>query len=292
MSILRFTMPPMPNFIASEYRTMRVGEKHLSRRGFGVFDLLYVISGCLYVGEEDHEYEIRSGQALVLRPDAYHYGSKPCTEDSDYIFLHFTTLGPWVHLNEHQPQSAARSFDKQDAIYSYLETQYFKMDIPSYTQLDQPEVMKDLLTQLIEYQYRAENNYILWKQQTLFQEVLMQLASSDHQRNKPLSSRCAELAAVYLRQHYQEEITAQALGEAVNFHPVYIARCMKQQFGCSPMQYLNNYRIERAKLLLIQSDSTILRIAEEVGYQSAAYFTSSFTQYTGISPRQYRQRFR
>lgn len=292
MSILQFTMPPMPNFIASDYRTMRIGEKHLSRRGFGVFDLLYVISGCLYVGEEDTEYEVHAGQALVLRPDAYHYGSKPSTEDSDYIFLHFTTLGAWTHIKDQQNSSSHRSLDKHDAICSYVETQYYKIDIPTYIQLDQPEVMKDLLTQLIEFQYREESNYTLWKQQTLFQEVLMQLASSNQQHHKPLSSRCAELAAVYLRQHYQEEITAQVLGEAVNFHPVYIARCMKQQFGCSPMQYLHNYRIERAKLLLIQSDSTISVIAEEVGFQSAAYFTSSFTQYTGISPRQYRQRFR
>ncbi|MGZ9584521.1 helix-turn-helix domain-containing protein [Paenibacillus marinisediminis] len=292
MTAIRFTLPPMPNFIVSGQSTMSVGDKHFARRGLSCFDLLYVISGCLYMGEEDREFEVREGHALILRPDAYHYGSKPCTEDTKYIWLHFLSTGNWSIVPKQPAEANIVPLDKRDSTLSNIKTRYFTAEVPAFSKVDQPTLMTDMLQQLTEYQHLEQNNLILWKQQALFQDVLMQLAASDHSQTKPLASQCAELAAAYMRQHYKEEITAQDLGVAVNFHPVYIARCMKQVFGCSPMQYLHNYRLERAKLLLIQSDSAIVHIAEEVGFQSAAYFTASFSKYEGISPRLYRQRFR
>ncbi|MNE95133.1 Bifunctional transcriptional activator/DNA repair enzyme AdaA [compost metagenome] len=81
------------------------------------------------------------------------------------------------------------------------------------------------------------------------------------------------------------------LGDCLNFHPVYIARCMNREYGCSPMEYLLRYRIEQSKLLLMQTSFPISRIAEEVGFNQAPYFSSSFMKLEGISPRQYRQRF-
>ncbi|MNJ46898.1 HTH-type transcriptional regulator ChbR [compost metagenome] len=66
---------------------------------------------------------------------------------------------------------------------------------------------------------------------------------------------------------------------------------MQKVFGCSPAAYLQRYRIEQSKLLLLQSNYTVERIAEEVGFNHPAYFTASFTKIEGLSPRKYRQRF-
>ena len=66
---------------------------------------------------------------------------------------------------------------------------------------------------------------------------------------------------------------------------------MQKEFGCAPFDYLMRLRIERAKLLLLQTDLPVARIGEEVGFNHAAYFTSCFAKYESISPRKYRQRF-
>jgi len=268
---------------------MSPGERHFARNNFGAFDMLYVINGCLSVGEDNVEYDILPGHALVLRPDAYHYGSMPCKERTEYIWMHFLTTGAW---DTSIPNLNNTLEEHQDTVFSPSETQYFHIHIPNFCKLKHPDHMLELLRQQIENQQLEQSSLIRWKQQTLLQEVLMQLAASEQHEAKSLAMQCAEHAAAYLRRHYRDEVTAPDLGEAINFHPVYIARCMKQHLGVSPMQYLHNYRLERAKLLLIQSDMAILRIAEEVGYQSAAYFTSSFTKYTGLSPRLYRQNYR
>lgn len=132
---------------------------------------------------------------------------------------------------------------------------------------------------------------VKWKQQLVFQEVIEHLSASMEADGPSPSILCAEQAASYLREHYRDSITAQELGDSINFHPVYIARCMQKEFGCAPFDYLMRFRIEQAKLLLLQTDLPIARIGEQVGFNHAAYFTSCFAKYESISPRKYRQRF-
>jgi len=137
----------------------------------------------------------------------------------------------------------------------------------------------------------AHLNSSRFKQQILFQELLRQLASGIESQLSTPAAACAEQAAAYLRSRYREEITARSLGDALNFHPVYIARCMHREYGLSPAAYLMRYRIEQSKLLLMQTDFPIARIAEEVGFNQTPYFSSCFLKTEGISPRRYRQRF-
>ncbi|UQZ85178.1 DNA-binding transcriptional regulator AraC [Paenibacillus konkukensis] len=65
---------------------------------------------------------------------------------------------------------------------------------------------------------------------------------------------------------------------------------MQKEYGVPPFEYLLRYRIEQAKLLL-QTDLSVARIAEEVGFNQAAYFASCFTRAEGISPRTFRKQF-
>lgn len=292
MTYIQLTVPPLPNYIICDKRIMYVGDKHMSRKNFGIFDLLFVTKGCMYITEDGVDYELCAGDVLVLLPDAHHFGTKTCDIDTEYFFLHFSTIGSWTRTQQQLNSSRELAQDKREGYNPTSETYYFTIQFPTFLHIEQGEVLSHLLEQLMEVRDSWRSSMMMWKQQAICQEILMLLATSGQTSHHSLSYQCAELAAAYLREHYQEEVTAQALGDAINFHPVYIARCMKQQFGCSPIQYLHDYRIERAKLLLMQSDSSIMRIAEEVGFQSAAYFSSSFSRYEGVSPRHYRQQFR
>lgn len=54
-------------------------------------------------------------------------------------------------------------------------------------------------------------------------------------------------------------------------------------------QYINNFRIERAKLLITTTDTPISDIAYMVGFSSATYFSTAFKKQTGQSPKNYKQ---
>ncbi|PZE21706.1 helix-turn-helix transcriptional regulator [Paenibacillus xerothermodurans] len=286
MSILQFNAPPLPHFIAGGFAVFEPGQQHLNRKNIGVFDLLIVTHGCLYIGEEDRRYEVSAGHALILRPDRHHYPAEACAVETGHYWLHFNTLGKWGQADE----SAARPEPVSTTNTLTMET--FTLLIPQFVRFLQPSSCYEKLHQLLQVRQTSYSNEVRWRQQLIFQEILELLSASLDVHATAPGVRVADQAASYLRMHYKEDISAKMLGESLNFHPVYIARCMQKEFGCSPFEYLMQYRLEQAKLLLLQTDLPVARIAEQVGFQQPSYFSSSFTKYEKISPRDYRKRFR
>jgi AraC-like DNA-binding protein len=294
MNLLNFSIPPVPHYTISGINYCGPGYRHLNRQHFKWFDLLFVREGCLYIREDERSFAVRAGNALILRPECHHYGSEGCQEDTSYYWLHFQTTGSWSESSAPAAPSTDISRDESgeqpSSVCSYKEA--FTLSVPQFTTLLQPARMEELLAQLEQLKATAHLDSVRFKQQMLFQEILQQLsASMSPERSASQSTACAEQAASFLRSHYREEITTAMLGDSLNFHPVYIARCMNKEYGCSPMEYLLRYRIEQSKLLLMQTSFPISRIAEEVGFNQAPYFSSSFMKQEGLSPRQYRQRF-
>lgn len=290
LSILQLSVPPMPHYIANGIMETEPGFKHPNRRNILVFDMLLVRSGCLYIAEEDRKYELSAGHMLILRPDKHHYPTAGCQEPTLYYWLHFQTSGDWrVSDPAESMTSEAREEEIPDRLRGFI-PQTIQFHIPQYFEVPKPALLYALMDQMIELDARSDG-LSRWKQQTLFQNLLERLHESWLPDEPASSAKCADLAASYLRQHYHEHISAQALGEALNFHPVYIARCMQKRFGCSPFEYLMHYRLEQAKLLLLQTDLPITRIADDVGFNQAAYFTSCFVKAVGATPREYRRRF-
>ncbi len=62
--------------------------------------------------------------------------------------------------------------------------------------------------------------------------------------------------------------------------------------GMSPRQYLRRVRIETAKRLLEGPNASIDRVAEQVGYSDTRAFIRAFGVLAGLSPGQYRHKFR
>lgn len=285
MTTLYFTVPPLPEYIISGYNEAPFAAKQPNRKNIGIFDLLVVTSGQIDVVENDIPYVVEAGMYLILRPDAHHYGTKECSPDTSFYWLHFQTSGEWG-MNK----SLVHEKDNQSEL-QIMTPNYFTIEIPQFGRLSQTQRTTELLETITGLVQSGHQSKALWRQQVLFQELIELLAAAGANSKSSPSSECAEKAASYLRKHFKEEFKAHTMGLQINFHPVYIARCMQKEYGCSPVEYLLRYRLEQAKLLLVQTDYSISRIAEEVGFNQAAYFTSCFKKQEKISPRKYRQRF-
>ena len=68
-------------------------------------------------------------------------------------------------------------------------------------------------------------------------------------------------------------------------------RIFQKLTGSTPMEYLFRIRIERAKILLRETDMKIIEIAFECGYGTSQYFANTFRRAAGITPSQYRMHF-
>jgi AraC family L-rhamnose operon regulatory protein RhaS len=72
-------------------------------------------------------------------------------------------------------------------------------------------------------------------------------------------------------------------------HRTHLNKIFQKLTGGTPMEYLFRIRIERAKILLRETDRKIIDIALECGYTTSQYFANTFKKITGTTPSEYRK---
>ena len=93
----------------------------------------------------------------------------------------------------------------------------------------------------------------------------------------------------YLENHYTEKISLDQISQNVYVSPVYISKVFKQETGASPISYLINIRLERAKKLLeTNPDMSIQEAASLVGYEDTYHFSKLFKKHYGHAPSHYK----
>lgn len=93
----------------------------------------------------------------------------------------------------------------------------------------------------------------------------------------------------FIHQHYHESIALEDIARVVYLSPDYASKRFKADTGLSVKEYLNQYRIGKAKALLVQSGASISKTAAMVGFDNLPYFSTLFKQLTGHSPSEWKQ---
>ncbi|RXZ78639.1 helix-turn-helix domain-containing protein [Paenibacillaceae bacterium] len=98
----------------------------------------------------------------------------------------------------------------------------------------------------------------------------------------------AEQVARYIHEHYCDAISMDTLANQFHYSTHYLSRVFKRKYGCSPIEYLIQTRINRAKFLLASTDAPVHQLAESVGYSDMYYFSRLFKKLTGTTPAQFK----
>ncbi|GKU79410.1 AraC family transcriptional regulator [Paenibacillus sp. L3-i20] len=93
----------------------------------------------------------------------------------------------------------------------------------------------------------------------------------------------------YIHEHYNETITLEYLAEVWNYSIQYLSRQFKHRTGRSPIEYVIQTRMAKAKDLMVRTDATGQEIAESVGYYDLFYFSRLFKKQVGMTPVQYKK---
>ena len=88
----------------------------------------------------------------------------------------------------------------------------------------------------------------------------------------------------YISANYQSNITLQDIADQIHISSAYVSRLFRNKTGITITEAINRARIDQAKLLLGNPEYKVYEIAQMVGFEDAAYFTSVFTKYVGCSP--------
>lgn len=92
----------------------------------------------------------------------------------------------------------------------------------------------------------------------------------------------------YVETHYMEKIKIEDMAKVLDISQSHFMKYFKNTMGTSFIDYLNEYRLTLASRLLVSSDSSILTIASEVGYDNLSYFNRIFKRRFGMTPREFR----
>lgn len=92
----------------------------------------------------------------------------------------------------------------------------------------------------------------------------------------------------YIKTHYKN-ITIQKLCEQFHFQKDYFNRLIKSKTGMTYKAYLQKLRLQKAELLLCQTNYSIEQISDEIGYQNKGYFYKIFMQHYHMTPAQFRK---
>lgn len=99
-------------------------------------------------------------------------------------------------------------------------------------------------------------------------------------------------AKEYIRQHYNHNITLNEISKKFFINPYYFSQLFKKKTGMTYQNYLINYRIDRAKKLLEETDLRIYEVCKLVGYNDMNHFNQVFERNEGMKPSEYRQRYK
>ena len=96
-------------------------------------------------------------------------------------------------------------------------------------------------------------------------------------------------ALKYIEENYSEPISLERLAQEAGYSLSYFESKFLKEMGITLKNYVNNYKVERAKELLISTDAPITDLAYRMGWSSSNYFCTVFKKYAGVSPLQYRK---
>lgn len=98
-----------------------------------------------------------------------------------------------------------------------------------------------------------------------------------------------EKIASYLRRNYSGSVELSSLAVKFGISPAYLSTIFKKVYGVTPIKYLLNIRVEKAKELIASDpDITFRQVAQMVGYEDAHYFSRIFRSMAHLTPSEYR----
>ena len=109
-----------------------------------------------------------------------------------------------------------------------------------------------------------------------------------YEKRKNQKKRPVRAVIQYIEEHYQETLTLEKVAEAVNLNPVYLSNIFRKETNEKFVDYVHKRKIEAAKQMLCSEDTSVVNIAETLGYFDSKYFSKIFRKYVGIKPTDYR----
>ncbi len=92
----------------------------------------------------------------------------------------------------------------------------------------------------------------------------------------------------FIHANYQKDLSLSDVANYVHLTPFHLSKLFKNITGLSFVAYVSDYRLSKAKDMLVNSDMTVAEISVKSGFNNATTFYRTFKKFTGMSPQEYK----
>lgn len=121
-----------------------------------------------------------------------------------------------------------------------------------------------------------------------YTDCLLSLFRILNQQTGGQQAKYIRAAKEYIRSNLRAALRLEDVAAVVGLNPAYLSSIFKNDTGSNFSDYVNQCRVEQAKLMLANGAMKINEIAEQLGYNNARYFSTTFKKLTGLRPMEYR----
>lgn len=212
--------------------------------------LLMVFEGVLRFTEDNVCYEIHPGEYHIQKSNTFQSGEK-ASDSPKYLYVHF--LSEWADNDAVLPFKGT---------YDYTRAEFLMKELDKLSHTESSLVKKT----------------------AVFYELLLFLQQQEKSEN------IADKIAAFLCNENLNEISLGKICKEFYFSKNYIINIFKKEFGVTPIQYINNLKINNAKYLLEVTSDTLESISLKSGFNDYSHFYKLFYKETGLSPSKWRNK--
>ena len=139
-------------------------------------------------------------------------------------------------------------------------------------------------------EYRNHNLYYDVRCSTLLKDILIQTARLAANQSQGINHKKADEILQYVHSFYDRPLTNKELAEQFNYHENYISSLILKYTGLPLHQYVLNYKMHMAIVLLQSTNLSIGEVAEMVGMPDIKHFSKCFMKVIGHAPSQFKVR--
>jgi AraC-like DNA-binding protein len=126
-----------------------------------------------------------------------------------------------------------------------------------------------------------------WFMKTVMEPMVVLLNKKWETQNRNISEHMMEI----IHEEYETDLTLDLCAARLNYHPNYLKTVFRKETGVNFSDYLSQYRLNKAKKWLLETDMKVSEIAEKLRYQNSQNFIRYFRKMEDMTPGEYRKKY-
>ena len=275
------------NVVALEslYQYHLLPEYHYRGEIHDLYEFFYVINGNMVVstgeGKTAKDFNLSAGEYIIVPPNIMHaMNPDKCHSLSVAITFACNGLNDKLITLKKSKISDEQVQTINMLVKNYADNFYQKgyKDIPIKNPMKNEYAFRQLMKNELET--------------LLILTTRMFLESDSKETNDNKSATLAESVKKYVDEHFKENIKLEDIAQSLGYCVGHVCHQFKKNYSMSIINYMLRRRIIEALVMFESSDVSIQQVSDELGFDSAQYFSYIFKRFTHITPRQYQTRIR